>query len=167
MYNGGFGAYPTDDMDMGVNSYFGESDTNFFGDTSDQSFFAEGSTMSFDSSDSFFNESYGTDTFGSDFFFESDSNIDHSKSKGISSSNEAWNGGSVNHSAAAQVRRDRAKEFGKQSEEAAKAGDSSKAQYFKNREKSERYDAAWQTRKAMRAKKREDDIDSYSDKNSK
>ena len=60
MYNG-FGAYPSDDMGMGVNSYFGESDANFFGDTSDQSFFGEGSGFNaddtFDTNDfSMFNE---------------------------------------------------------------------------------------------------------------
>lgn len=40
MYNGSFGAYPQDDM--GADSYFGESDTDFFGDTSNDSFFGEG-----------------------------------------------------------------------------------------------------------------------------
>lgn len=66
MYNG-FGAYPSDDMDMGVNSYFGESDTNFFGDTSNDSFFGEGVEFIFDSSDSFFGES-------AECFVESDDN---------------------------------------------------------------------------------------------
>jgi hypothetical protein len=66
MYNG-FGAYPADDMDMGVNSYFGESDTNFFGDTSNDSFFGEGAGFAFDSSNSFFGES-------TECFVESDDN---------------------------------------------------------------------------------------------
>ena len=70
MYNGGFGAYPSDDMGMGVNSYFGESDTNFFGDTSNDSFFSEGAGFAFDSDNSFFGESVDMNTFGSDFFSE-------------------------------------------------------------------------------------------------
>ena len=70
MYNGGFGAYPQDDM--GVNSYFGESDTNFFGDTSNDSFFGEGAGF-----DNGFNncemitEAMGFSTDGMEFFTES------------------------------------------------------------------------------------------------
>ena len=69
MYNGGFGAYPQDDM--GVNSYFGESDTNFFGDTSNDSFFGEGCGFTGIGNGEFFNESVGFSTDGSEVISES------------------------------------------------------------------------------------------------
>jgi hypothetical protein len=69
MYNG-FGAYPADDMDMGVNSYFGESDTNFFGDTSNDSFFGEGCDFTGFGNGEFFNESAGFTTDGSEVISE-------------------------------------------------------------------------------------------------
>lgn len=70
MYNSGFGAYPQDDMDMGVNSYFGESDTNFFGDTSNDSFFGEGCGVTGFGNGEFFNESVGFSTDGSEVVSE-------------------------------------------------------------------------------------------------
>ena len=75
MYNSGFGAYPQDDMNMGVNSYFGESDTNFFGDTSNDSFFGEGCGVTGFGNGEFFNESVGFSTDDSDFFTETSSDI--------------------------------------------------------------------------------------------
>jgi hypothetical protein len=69
MYNNGFGAYPQDDM--GVNSYFGESDTNFFGDTSNDSFFGEGCGFTGVGNGEFFNESVGFSTEGSEVISES------------------------------------------------------------------------------------------------
>jgi hypothetical protein len=69
MYNG-FGAYPADDMDMGINSYFGESDTNFVGDTSNDSFFGEGCDFTGFGNGEFFNESAGFATDGSEVISE-------------------------------------------------------------------------------------------------
>lgn len=68
MYNSGFGAYPQDDT--GVNSYFGESDTNFFGDTSNDSFFGEGCGVTGFGNGEFFNESVGFSTDGSEVISE-------------------------------------------------------------------------------------------------
>lgn len=70
MYNSGFGAYPQDDMNMGVNSYFSESDTNFFGDTSNDSFFGEGCGVTGFGNGEFFNESVGFSTDGSEVVSE-------------------------------------------------------------------------------------------------
>ena len=67
MYNG-FGTYPQDDM--GVNSYFGESDTNFFGDTSNDSFFGEGCGFTGVGNGEFFNESVGFSADGSEVISE-------------------------------------------------------------------------------------------------
>lgn len=59
MYNNGFGCYRKDNMDDGINSYFGESDINFFGDTSNDSFYGEGCGVAGIEDSSLFSESMG------------------------------------------------------------------------------------------------------------
>lgn len=51
MYDNRFGMYPSDDMNDNINSYFGESDTNFFADNSNEQIFGEG--FMFDGYDDF------------------------------------------------------------------------------------------------------------------
>jgi hypothetical protein len=91
MYNNGFGCYPQDNMDDGINSYFGESDTNFFGDTSNDSFYGEGCGVAGLEDSSLFsesmgfsevcgsqviNESYGTDYGYTGMFMEAENKFD-------------------------------------------------------------------------------------------
>ena len=62
MYATGFGAYPADNMNDTVNSYFNESDTNFFADNSNDSFFCDSFSDDSSSMGEFFTEAgIGTD----------------------------------------------------------------------------------------------------------
>ena len=80
-----FGAYPSDDnmIDNDINSYFGESDTNFFADNSNDSFFCDSFYNDSSSMGEFFTEAgIGTDpkekNFSDDKYYrDSVDKIDH------------------------------------------------------------------------------------------
>lgn len=61
MYKG-YGAYPSDGMNDGINTHFNESDTNFFADNSNDTFFCDSFYDSSDMGEFFTEAGIGTDT---------------------------------------------------------------------------------------------------------
>lgn len=151
MYNGGFGAYPQDDM--GVNSYFGESDTNFFGDTSNDSFFGEGAGFAFDSSDSFFGES-------AEYFYESDDNKKDGSYKNDGQTH-AVNPGSEELFERATLKGASTADARDQAAKAKQRGDKTDSMYWSNLARTRQLDSAHATRKAFSARDREKRLEDF------
>ena len=158
MYNGGFGAYPQDDM--GVNTYFGESDTNFFGDTSNDSFFSEGAGFALDSSDSFFGESAGMDSFDSDFFFESESNTCKGKYGG-EISDSARNMSADELAERHALKADATSNAREMRDDAKRRGDKQEEDRWKNIHRERMIDSMDASRKFQEARNREKRLDKF------
>lgn len=78
MYDNRFGMYPSDDMNDNINSYFGESDTNFFADNSNEQVFGEGFSSGFGDCE-MITEAMGFSTTDSDIIMETGMDTDPSE----------------------------------------------------------------------------------------